>query len=208
MDIEYKGGNCIVITTKKGSIVIDPRLSTIGLKDISTKGSVAIATQQNLMLEGEVLTIDRAGEYEVGDASVVGVPTMRMIDHEGPKQATLYRIVVGGVSFAIVGHTAVPLTEDQLELLGVVDVAIVPVGGNGYTLDAHQAVGVVRQLDPRAVIPTHYADQGTKYEVAQMDLEPFIKELAAPGHDITAKWKIKNGIMPEQLSVIQIERSA
>ena len=208
MDIEYKGANCITITTKKTTIVIDPKLSAVGLKDVAPKNAIVVATQPEFIVSDEdSVVIERPGEYEVRDISVVGVPAERMIDHNKSTQATMYRITMGGVRFAVIGHVAVPLSEDQLEALGVVDVAIIPVGGSGYTLDAHQAIGVVRQIDPKVVIPTHYADKGLSYEVPQMDLEPFLKELGAPESEKTAKWKIK-GAVPEILTLVELERTA
>lgn len=208
MDIEYKGANCVVITTKKTTLVIDPKLSTVGLKDIMPKNAVVIATQADLLAAGEeAVVVDRPGEYEVRGISIVGSATERMIDHDKSTQATIYRVTVGDVTFAVLGHTAVPLTEEQLEALGVVDAVIVPVGGSGYTLDAHQAVSVVRQIDPKVVIPTHYADKALNYEVPQMDLEPFVKELGAPQHETLAKWKLK-GPLPEILTLIELERTA
>lgn len=36
-DLEYKGGNGVVITSKKTQLVIDPNLSLIGLKNLSAK---------------------------------------------------------------------------------------------------------------------------------------------------------------------------
>jgi len=208
MDIEYKGANCVLITTKKSAVVTDPKLSTVGLKDIMPKNAVVIATQSDFLVGGEdAVMVDRPGEYEVRDVSIVGSAAARMIDHDNSLQATIYRTTVGDVRFAILGHIVAPLTEEQLETLGVIDVVIVPVGGSGYTLDAHQAVGVVRQIDPKVVIPTHYADKATKYEVPQMELEPFVKELGAPQHETVAKWKIK-GPLPEILTLMEIERTA
>lgn len=208
MDIEYKGANCVVITTKKTTLVIDPKLSLVGLKDIAPKNAVVVATQMDLLAAGEdAVIVDRPGEYEVRGISIVGAAAERMIDHDKSTNATIYRVTIGDVKFAVLGHTAVPLTEEQLEALGVVDVVIVPVGGSGYTLDAHQAVSVVRQIDPKVVIPTHYADKALNYEVPQMDLEPFVKELGAPQHETLAKWKLK-GPLPELLTLIELERTA
>jgi L-ascorbate metabolism protein UlaG (beta-lactamase superfamily) len=209
MDIEYKGANCVTISTKKTTVIIDPRLSHVGLKDLVPKDAVVLATQADLMSTGggeDAVVVDRPGEYEVRDISIVGVAGERMIDHDKSQQATLYRLVVGDVRFAVIGHAAVPLSDEQLEALGVIDVAIVPVGGNGYTLDAHQAVGVVRQIDPKVVIPTHYADKALSYEVPQMELTPFLKELGAPQAEKTAKWKLKS--LPEILTVVEIDRTA
>ena len=208
MDIEYKGANCIVITTKKATLLIDPRLSLVGLKDVATKNSVQLATQNDFIVSGEdSVVVDRPGEYEVRGVSVSGVPAERLIDHDKSLAATIYRLTVGDVRIAVVGHVATPLSEEQLETLGVIDVAIVPVGGSGYTLDAHQAVAVIRQIDPKVVIPTHYADKALTYEVPQMELEPFVKELGAPEHEKTSKWKIK-GPMPEIMTLVELERTA
>ena len=206
MDIEYKGGNCVVISTKKATIVVDPRLSDIGLKDVSPKDSIVVATQTSFSIETDEVAVDQPGEYEIKGVSIVGVPAQRLIDADG-KGATMYRIATSDFTVAVVGHVSTPLNEAQLEALGIVDIVIVPVGGSGYTLDAHQAVAVVRQIDPKLVIPTHYADKSIKYEVPQMELEPFIKELAVPVEQ-TAKLKLKNGIMPDALTVYEIQRTA
>lgn len=206
MDIEYKGGNCVVISTKKAIIVVDPRLSDIGLKDVVPKDSIVVATQTDFAIETDEVAVDRPGEYEIKNISVIGIPARRHIDASG-KDATMYRIVTGDFSIAVIGHVATPLDETQLEALGIVDIVIIPVGGSGYTLDGHQAVSVVRQIDPKIVIPTHYADKAITYEVPQMELEPFIKELAVPVEE-TPKLKLKNGILPETLTVYEIQRSA
>lgn len=209
MDIEYKGANCVTITTKKTTIAIDPKLTHVGLKDISPKNAVVIATQPDFMISSggdDAVVVDRPGEYEVRDISIKGVAAERMIDHDSSQQATIYRLIVGDVRFAVIGHVAVPLSDEQLESLGVIDVVIVPVGGSGYTLDSHQAVGVVRQIDPKVVIPTHYADKALTYEVPQMDIEPFLKEIGAPQAEKTPKWKLKT--LPEVLTVVELERTA
>ncbi len=208
MDIEYKGGNCVVISSKKAVLSIDPKLSSIGLKDIAPKDAVVIATQPDFTVESDVLVIDQPGEYEIRDISVKGVPAQRMLDAEGELSATMYRVVIDGVRIAVLGHVFAPLSDATLEMLGVIDVVIIPVGGNGYTMDGHQAVGVVRQIDPRVVIPTHYADASAKYEVPQEDLEPFTKELSAPQHEVLAKWKVKNGVLPETLTLIELQRTS
>lgn len=208
MDIEYKGANCLTITTKKTTLVVDPKLSAVGLKDIMPKNAIVLATQPDFFVATEEgIVIDRPGDYEARDISIKGIAAERMLDHDKSQKATIYRVVVGDVTFAIVGHIAITLNEEQLEALGVVDVLVVPVGGNGYTLDGHQAVGVVRQIDPKVVIPTHYADKALSYEVPQMDLEPFAKELSAAQHEKMPKWKIK-GALPEILTLMELERTS
>jgi L-ascorbate metabolism protein UlaG (beta-lactamase superfamily) len=209
MDISYKGANCIEIVTKKATMVIDGAVGKVGLKDVVPKDAVQIATHHDYVpSQHNSLVVDGPGEYEINDITVVGVPAQRHLAQGKEKEATMYRIVTGEVTVVIVGHVADPLTDDQLEKLGVVDIAIVPVGGSGYTLDTHGAVEVVKQLDPKVVIPTHYADSAINYEVPQLELAPFIKELAAAAHEVTPKFKIKNGILPETFTLVELTRTA
>lgn len=206
MDIEYKGGNCVIVSNKQVTIAIDPQLSMLGLKDMAAKDDIVVATQIDFVVPTDEVAIDQPGEYEVKNISITGVGAQRHIDTSG-KLATMYRIATPDFAIAVVGHVATPLSEDQLEALGVVDVAIVPVGGSGYTLDAHQAVAVVRQIDPKIVIPVHYADKAITYEVPQMDLEPFVKELGTPVEQ-TTKLKLKAGTLPETLTIYELQRTS
>jgi len=207
MDFEYKGGNCVVISSKQATIVIDGKLSPLGLKDVVVKDEIEVATQPEFATRECRVSVDMPGEYEVSNVSVLGIPAARMLDYDGSEKATIYRLSFADLTVAVLGHIAMPLSDDQLERLGVVDVLIVPVGGGGYTLDAHHAVEAVHKVDPKVVIPTHFADSKLKYDVPQDELTPFISELAA-AHETTAKWKVKNGSLPETLTVIELTRSA
>lgn len=207
MEFEYKGGNCVVITSKHGAVVIDGKLSTIGLKDIQPKDAIELATQVGFSAESGRVGVDMPGEYEISDISILGVAAARLLDYDGSLKATMYRLVFPDMNVAVLGHVATPLTDEQLESLGMVDVLIVPVGGGGYTLDAHQAVEVVHKINPKVVIPTHFADQHSKYEVPQDELEPFVKLLGA-AHEVMPKWKVKNGLLPEIQTVIELTRTS
>lgn len=210
-DIEYKGGNGVVITGKKTQIVVDPKLSVVGLKDLSVKEAIELATEQRFSVnDGSAkLYIEGPGEYEVGEFSIKGTRAIRHLDTTADEPlSTVYRVEIGDVRIAIIGNIAPKLNEDQLESIGVVDIVIVPVGGNGYTLDAVDAATVVRQIDPRIVIPVHYADAAVKYEVPQDDLELFIKELGSPVESVGAKYKVKSSAsIPQVLTVVTVDRA-
>lgn len=206
MDFEYKGGNCVVINAKNATVVVDGKLSHIGLKDVVLKDEIEVATQAEFATRECRVSVDMPGEYEVSNISIIGIPAVRLLDYDGSEKATIYRLAFSDLTVAVLGHVAMPLSDEQLESIGVVDVLIVPVGGNGYTLDAHHAVEAVHKIDPRVVIPTHYADDKTTYEVPQDNLAPFITELGA-AHEVTTKWKVKGGVLPEALTVVELTRA-
>ena len=207
-DIEYKGGNTVVIATKKSKLVVDPKQSVIGLKDIDTKGMLTLATEPRFEVVSaeSILQIEGPGEYEVGDFAVRGVPAQRHLDSDG-FGSTMYRVEIGDVRIAILGNIDPKLSEDQLESIGVVDIVIIPVGGGGYTLDATAAAHLVRQIDAKVVIPVHYADSALKYEVPQEDFEVFHKELGGEVENVD-KLKVKTaGTLLTVLTLYKLARS-
>lgn len=207
MDIEYKGANCIVITSKKDTFVTDPNISTVGLKDQGYNATAQLLTHQRFMApaSSETVVINGPGEYEVRNCSIVGVAAQSYIESPDlPPSATIFCLKLDDITVAIIGHVASKLSEAQLEALGVVDVLVLPVGNHGYTLDTQAAVDVVRATDPKVVIPTHYAAEGVNYEVPQDTADGFIKELGAASETVT-KLKLKGGQLPDKLTVFIVE---
>ena len=206
MEISYLGANCISLSSKSVQVLIDP--TVLGI-DIDTKKADIIVTtfEQNLTPKDEQLLINTPGEYESKGVSVKGTPVRGHRDEAGKQTATMYRIDMAGFRLAVVGHIHPDLSDDQLEALGTVDILIVPVGGSGYTLDASGAAGVVRAVEPMVVIPTHYADSAVKYEVPQSELKLFTDELGAPMQE-EDRYKIKDGSLPEQLTVVTLSRTS
>lgn len=209
LEIEYKGGNAVVLSTKKTEVVIDPNVNMLGLKSLPMTDKVELATEARFASDAKdvKIAIESPGDYEIGDFSIHGVAARRHIDSEGQLD-TIYRIEVGEIALGILGNIDPKLSEDQQEEIGVIDILIVPVGGGGYTLDATSAVTIVRQLEPKAVIPVHYADNQVKYEVPQDVLDTFVRELSAPVEDAGVKYKLKGASsLPQALTVIKLDRS-
>lgn len=209
-EVEYKGGNGVVISSKKSSLVVDPKLSVVGLKDLNVKDAVELATEARFAVisDDAKLVIEGPGEYGIADFDIRGVAAQRHLDAETePKASTIYRIETGDIRTAVIGNIYEKLSEEQLEEVGIVDVLIIPVGGSGYTLDATGAATIVRQIDPKIVVPVHYADGALKYEVPQSDVEVFTAELGAPVEE-APKLKLKNaGALPQTLTVVKLARS-
>lgn len=207
MEIEYKGGTCLVITHKKEQIVIDPRQAHLGLKDQGGHATLHLLTEARFKAQAadDTIVIDGPGEYEVHNCSVWGIAAAPHTSPEGHMTTTVYRVDLDGISVAILGHVA-KLNDSQLEAIGVVDVLVLPVGGFGYTLEPKQAVDLVKAIEPKLVIPIHYADAGVTYEVPQAPLEDFIKELGVQAEQPQDKLKLKEGQIPDKLTVMPLNR--
>lgn len=206
MDIQYYGANCVRIVTKKAAITIDDNLAELGLKGVTKPGDIALFTGKHAQPQADVkLIIDQPGEYEVSDISIQGVGAQAHLDESG-LNATMLKIISEDIRLAVAGHIHPDLTDEQLEALGTVDVLIVPVGGNGYTLDGIGASRVIKELEPKLVIPTHYEDKTVKYEVPQAPLEEALKVLALEPKETAAKVKLKVSELAESTQLIVLER--
>lgn len=210
-DIEYKGANAIVFATKKVRVVFDPNLAVASAKNVSVKDSIEVVTEDRFAVTDPAprLLLNSPGEYEVGDVAISGIPARRHIDTDADgEKSTIYKISVGDIRGVVIGNIQPKLSDDQLEDIGVVDFAIIPVGGSGYTLDAVSASSTVRQLDPKVVIPVHYADSSINYEVPQVGVEDFMKELNANVVEAGLKWRLKKPAdLPDSLTVVQISKT-
>ena len=209
MDITFHGANCVAVVTKNARFVIDDNLQELGGKEVSKAGDVALftANPHGLPKAAPKLVIDGPGECEVSNVSVYGIAARAHMDEPKQKNATIYKIVTDEIRLVVLGHVYPELSEAQLEEIGTVDVLIVPVGGNGFTLDAVGAQTMIRKLEPKLVIPTHYADNTLKFEVPQQSLEDALKNLAMEPKETVAKLRIKPADLGETAQLVILEKS-
>jgi L-ascorbate metabolism protein UlaG (beta-lactamase superfamily) len=198
MDIQFHGANCISVQTKKARIVIDDNLAELGAKSVTRNGDVVLFTGVHGDPKADTkLLIDHAGEYEVSEVFVYGTALRAHMDEPGKKDATAYRIISGDVRLVVTGHIYPELTDRQLEALGTVDVLVVPVGGNGYTTDPLGALKLIKKIEPKIVVITHYDDSALHFPVPQQTLEQAITGLSMEVKDTVDKLKVKSSDLYE-----------
>jgi len=208
MDIQFYGANCITLSNKQARVVIDDNLAELGAKSVAKEGDVALFTTKhaNPSVSAKIV-IDQPGEYEVSGVSIFGIPARAHMDEEKVKSATMYKLVFDDLSVLVVGHVYPELSDAQLEAIGMIDVLFVPVGGNGYTLDGVGALKLIKKIEPKLVIPTHYDDAKLTFPVPQQTLEQGLKALAMEPKDTVAKLKLKQADMGETTGLIVLEKS-
>jgi L-ascorbate metabolism protein UlaG (beta-lactamase superfamily) len=207
MDLQYYGANCVALSVKNTRIVIDDNLADLGAKSVTKNGDVALFTGAHGLPSADVkLSFDSPGEYEVADISIIGIPARAHLD-EGGLAATMYKIRTSEVTVLVTGHIYPELNERQLETIGLVDVMIVPVGGSGYTLDPIGALKLIKTVEPKVVIPTHYSDKALNYVVPQIDLKTALHEMAMEPQETVAKLRIKPTELSDATRLIVLEKN-
>lgn len=208
MELQYYGANCIRLSARKAQIVVDDNLSQLGLKAVTKQSDISLRTNKMLPQHPETaFQAEMPGEYEIAGVVIHGVAARAHMDEEGTKNAVIYTVQSDDTKVAIIGHIYPELTEDQLEAIGMVDVVVVPVGGNGYTLDGTGALNVIKQIEPKVVIPTHYNDRAIRYEVPQTELADAVKNLGMEIAETVGKYKIKPTELSDTAKLIVLERS-
>jgi hypothetical protein len=207
MDVQFYGANCLVFSTKKQRFVVDDNMAELGAKKVTKEADVSLFTTEHDQVVGGRMTIAMPGEYEIDDVSIKGIQARAHMDEEGGKSAVMYKITADQLNYLVCGHVYPELSERQLESINQVDVMFVPVGGGGYTLDPVGAQKLIRQVEPKLVVPTHYDDKALKYEVPQVSLEQALKELSMEPKETLAKLKLKSTDMGDVTQLIVLQKA-
>ena len=199
-DIQYLGHSCFRLRGRDAIVLTDPFDRSVGV-DIGRPTAHIVTVSHNhpdhnniaavKPLRDQLFTIEGAGEYEVSGILISGVRTY----HDSKKGAelgknTVYVIHMDDVVFCHLGDLGHELTTQQLEDIGAVDVLFIPVGG-GETISPATASSVISQIEPRIVVPMHYALPGQ---------QTFMTDLA-PLEKFTHELGLKDVVAEEKLSV-------
>jgi L-ascorbate metabolism protein UlaG (beta-lactamase superfamily) len=83
-----------------------------------------------------------------------------------------------------------------------VDILLVPVGG-GSTIDGAAAAEVVNLLEPRLVIPMHYATEAVTEKLEPPDR--FLKEMGAKPLEPQPKLTVSRSSLPHETQVVLLD---
>lgn len=193
MELVYLGGNCVKLSAKSVSLLIDP------IEGAKAQADAVLYSTKPTALPSGSFVIDGPGEYEIKGAMVKGIPAQQHVDEQA--KSTIYLAQLDGVTVAVLGNIAPKLSDSQLEELGQVDVLVVPVGGHGLTLDAAGAVEIISQVEPKYVVPVHYDDGKTKYPVPQEKLDTFLNEIGSKPEPVS-KLKVTTAELPLETTLV------
>lgn len=199
MTISWFGQACFRIESKDLRILIDPFSSKIGLRAPRINDQIVLVTHDhddhnNVESVGpESFVVRGPGEYEKSGVQIVGVSSFHDTTQGSERGLnTIYVIRTEGITLCHLGDLGQhELTSEQIEIIGGVDILFVPVGGT-YTIDGKEAVSIVKQIDPKIIIPMHYKVPGLS-----------IKELEGPQMFLK-----EVGIKPEEVEVFKIQAKA
>jgi len=209
MDISWLGHSCFRIRGSRATVITDPYPPSLGYSLGKPTARIVTVSHQHpghsyvQGIGGEPRLVTGPGEYEISGVLIIGIATF----HDGEKgrkrgKNTVYLMEVDEVSVCHLGDLGHVLTTEQIEELDNVDVLLLPVGGVS-TINAPMAAEVVRQLEPKVVVPMHY-----KTEALNWELEPaerFLKEMGVKEVNSQPKLSITKSSLPATMQVFLLD---
>jgi L-ascorbate metabolism protein UlaG (beta-lactamase superfamily) len=181
MEIIWLGHSCFRLKGSRATVITDPYSADLGYTLGKTTANIVTVSHQHPghsnieAIGGEPKAITGPGEYEISGVLIIGMPSFHDED-KGEKRGknTIYLLEIDEMTICHLGDLGHTLSTSQAEELDNIDILLVPVGGVS-TIDATGAAEIVRQLEPKVIIPMHYKTDAIKRELDPVD--KFLNEM-------------------------------
>jgi L-ascorbate metabolism protein UlaG (beta-lactamase superfamily) len=217
VDLSWLGHACFRLRGRDVTILTDPyEGSDWGYPPLALSANVVTISNDHPHhaglsgIDGKPRVLRGPGEYEIGGALLWGVRTHRRAESSNPAgtlRNTAFVIQLEELTVCHLGDLAdAPLNAEELARVKDADVLLIPVGGN-CTINATQAAAVVAQVEPKLIVPMHYATDETRGHVALDEIERFCKELGATEATPRARLSITPASLPSEPTVVLLEKT-
>jgi len=215
MEITWYGHSCFRLTERSyATVVTDPyNNKAIGYDALKLKADIVTVSHDAPghnnaeAVKGTSHMINGAGEFEIGGVFITGVSTDgaaggKKKGGDASTRNTVYVFDYDGITVAHLGDLQQVPTQSEIESLGTINVALVPVGGGGG-LNAAKAAEVISLIEPNIVVPMHYATPAAK--VSLDSLNKFVKEMGLSKPEAQASLKVTRSGLPDETRVVVLE---
>jgi len=214
VDLSWLGHACFRLRGRDVTILTDPYADDgWGYPPLSTSANVVTISNDHphhaavSAVEAQSHVLRGPGEYEIGGALIWGLRTARSQKPEAAIRNTAFIIQLEELTICHLGDLAsAPLTSDELTHIKDADVLLIPVGGN-CTINAQQAAGIVTQVEPRLIVPMHYATDETRGSLVLDDVSRFCKEMGATEAAPRSRLSVTPSSLPSEPTVMLMELS-
>ena len=209
MELTWLGHSCFRLRGKDATLITDPPSPATGYSlgritaDIVTISHQHVGHNYVKGIGGDPKVVSGPGEYEISQILITGVQTFHD-DEKGRRlgRNTAYLITMDEIQICHLGDLGTVLDDNAQEALSGADVLLVPVGG-GNSLNAGQAAEVVAQIEPRIIVPMHYATPNYRPGEVMLDpLDTFCHEMGVEMTEPLPKAVITKATLPGETQVL------
>lgn len=211
MEITWYGYSCFrIIERGHTSVVTDPYHPTLDLSELRVKADLITishdrASHQEELIRDAQYVIAGAGEYELGELFVTGIPLHR---YDAETEAVLDNVAChfeypNGLSLLHLGKLHELPGQSIIEQLGEVQALMLPVGGGDLSGD--QLADLISMIEPSFVVPMQpIGVTGAEFSAAA---DAFFKGMGLANLEPQDALRVTASSLPEQTQVVLL-RSA
>lgn len=208
MDLTWLGHACFRLRGRDVTVVTDPPDPKSGHAIPKTTAEVVTVSHEHpghsslRSIGGEPVVLRSPGEYEVRETLITGLASFH--DEERGRlrgRNTVFVVRLDGVAVCHLGDLGHAIDEADLDTLGDVDVLLVPISGADVNLTAAKAADVVRQFEPKVVVPMAFEPDAQKGDVYRR----FLQEMGVKDVSPLPKLSLTRSNLPAELQVVVLE---
>ena len=177
MVITFYGEGCFKIQSGDIIVSIDPLDDKTGLTAPRFKSDIILKTLTPFPLSQKLTNlptyqlISGPGEYNIKDINITGFALQKESSEKFLK--TVYLMKIEGINLCFLGHISETPEPAILEHLEEIDILFIPAGGEPF-INQKFAAKIIKQTEPKIVIPSFYKIPGLKRTTA--NLYAFLEE--------------------------------
>jgi L-ascorbate metabolism protein UlaG (beta-lactamase superfamily) len=207
MIINWLGHSFFKIETQNNVIAIDPfNEEKVGIKPSRFKASILLSTHDHMghnnldLIMGDPFILKTPGEIEINDIFIKGIESSHNGVNNDLVKNTIFIIDSEEIKIVHLGdYSNRKIKDSLLEKLSNVDILLLPISDKKNGKLVEEAGSIVKQIEPKIVIPMHY-DPKKEKDV----LDKFIKEVGSKPEELDKLNIRKNSISEDEDSPIQL----
>jgi L-ascorbate metabolism protein UlaG (beta-lactamase superfamily) len=208
VDITWLGHSCFRLRSDQLALITDPYPDSLGIS--MGQPSAQAVTVSNYHpnhsywqgISDNIKVFDGPGEYELLGILIRGVMTPPGVASPATSRNTAYHIEMEGIRLGHLGDIAGNLSARQIEDLTPLDVLFVPVGEH-CTVSLPRALEITHALNPKLVIPMHFAQPGLQTELN--GVESFLKGMEVTEAVPQSRLNVTASTIPQETRVVLLE---
>ena len=193
MTITWQGDNYFKFKTNGISVICNPYSLNKKIKAAKARAELILFSDPSCLTEAKFdsssFVISDPGEYEYKGVFVYGQQINGKI---------VYSLIIEDTKVAFLGEYGHDeLSDSNLEFLEGADILILPIGGGDLT-SVKEAGKIIRQVEPRIIIPSCFKKE---------QIDDFVKEIGLKPEE-TDKFNIKKKDLPqEDMKLVALKNS-
>jgi len=212
MKIKWLGHASFLITADNGTrLITDPYRTGEKLvyREIDESADIVTASHDHFdhnntaVIGGSPEIIQETRPVAIRGIKISGLATFH--DEQGGEQRgdnIIFCLEIDGLNVCHLGDLGHRLSDQEAASLGVVDILLVPVGGN-FTVDSRVATEICQQLAPSVIIPMHYQNDKCLLPIAPVD--DFLDDKDNVSLKGSSEIEFKEGKLPISSQIIILE---